>query len=187
MFNCTVSTIFGCNSDPCVMPVERYLGRYADDTIVSFQPEDNACCFLDELRERLTTVRSTLHPEKTVRWRSADLPRRTTAGKASGDWNLRRAGLHAHLRRKQGRKVPSCGLPRRPRRPDERVEPVGAPASYRPDLAAVAAGGAASGIICHGLYKADHRRMDTACRHPPAHVPIGAGTGVSPVPTVTAR
>jgi len=39
--------------------------RYADDTIVGFQFEDDARRFLDDLRERLAAFSLTLHPEKT--------------------------------------------------------------------------------------------------------------------------
>ena len=44
---------------------EMIVVRYADDTIVGFQLEDDARRFLDELRERLTAFALTLHPEKT--------------------------------------------------------------------------------------------------------------------------
>jgi group II intron reverse transcriptase/maturase len=39
--------------------------RYADDFIVGFQHERDACRFLDEMRERLGKFALTLHPEKT--------------------------------------------------------------------------------------------------------------------------
>src|ERR1700726_1847068 len=39
--------------------------RYADDFIVGFQHESDACRFLDEMRERLQKFALTLHPEKT--------------------------------------------------------------------------------------------------------------------------
>src|ERR1700720_1517604 len=39
--------------------------RYADDFIVGFQHESDACRFLDEMRERLQKFARTLHPEKT--------------------------------------------------------------------------------------------------------------------------
>ncbi len=44
---------------------EMIVVRYADDTIVGFQLEDDARRFLDELRKRLTAFALTLHPEKT--------------------------------------------------------------------------------------------------------------------------
>jgi group II intron reverse transcriptase/maturase len=44
---------------------EMIVVRYADDTIVGFQIEDDARRFLDDLRERLTAFALTLHPEKT--------------------------------------------------------------------------------------------------------------------------
>ena len=44
---------------------EMIVVRYADDTIVGFQLEDDARRFLDELREQLTAFALTLHPEKT--------------------------------------------------------------------------------------------------------------------------
>jgi hypothetical protein len=42
-----------------------FVVRYADDTIVGFQFEDDARRFLDDLRERLAAFSLTLHPEKT--------------------------------------------------------------------------------------------------------------------------
>ena len=39
--------------------------RYADDFIVGFQHERDACRFLDEMRKRLGKFALTLHPEKT--------------------------------------------------------------------------------------------------------------------------
>src|SRR5437660_6063138 len=39
--------------------------RYADDFIVGFQHESDACRFLDQMRERLQKFALTLHPEKT--------------------------------------------------------------------------------------------------------------------------
>jgi len=39
--------------------------RYADDFIVGFQHESDACRFLDEMRKRLQKFALTLHPEKT--------------------------------------------------------------------------------------------------------------------------
>src|SRR6476660_4597784 len=39
--------------------------RYADDFIVCFQHESDACRFLDQMRERLQKFALTLHPEKT--------------------------------------------------------------------------------------------------------------------------
>jgi RNA-directed DNA polymerase len=44
---------------------EMIVVRYADDTIVGFQFEDDARSFLDSLRERLAAFALALHPEKT--------------------------------------------------------------------------------------------------------------------------
>ena len=44
---------------------EMIVVRYADDTIVGCQFEDDARRFLDDLRERLAAFALTLHPEKT--------------------------------------------------------------------------------------------------------------------------
>jgi hypothetical protein len=46
-------------------PGEMTVVRYADDTIVGFQFEDDARRFLDELHERLRAFAPTLRPEKT--------------------------------------------------------------------------------------------------------------------------
>jgi hypothetical protein len=39
--------------------------RYADDTIVGFQHEQEAKAFLDDLKERLRAFELALHPNKT--------------------------------------------------------------------------------------------------------------------------
>jgi RNA-directed DNA polymerase len=46
---------------------EMIVVRYADDTIVGFQHQTDADCFLDDLRERLAKFGLELHPDKTRR------------------------------------------------------------------------------------------------------------------------
>jgi group II intron reverse transcriptase/maturase len=60
--------------------------RYADDFIVGFQHERDACRFLDEMRERLGKFALTLHPEKTrlIEFGRFAAERRNGEGSASG-------------------------------------------------------------------------------------------------------
>jgi group II intron reverse transcriptase/maturase len=82
--------------------------RYADDFIVGFQHESDACRFLDEMRERLQKFALTLHPEKTrlIEFGRFAAERRQRRGLGKPE-TFNFLGFHLHLRQDSPGQIPT--------------------------------------------------------------------------------
>jgi hypothetical protein len=79
--------------------------RWADDFIVGFETEQDACQFLAELRERFARFGLELHPDKTRLIVRSPCGLEATQAGSGQTGNVRLLGPDAHLREGQARTV----------------------------------------------------------------------------------